>query len=240
MANVLLEICVDDVAALNDAVAGGADRIELCSALTLGGLTPSAGLIKSAAKIPIPVYAMIRPRAGDFVYSSAEVDLMRHDIDVVLEAGLAGIVFGVLKINNHLDADTMHTLLQHASGLETTLHRVIDLVPDISDAVEIAVSLGFTRILTSGGKVSALEGAPVIRQMLAQAKDRILIMAGAGIMADNVADLLQICDLREVHASCSVGKNESAAKLIELGFANVSNKQTSPEKIAALKMVLNN
>ncbi len=240
MPNVVLEICVDDVAALNNAVAGGADRIELCSALTLGGLTPSAGLIKSAAKIPIPVYAMIRPRAGDFVYSSAEIDLMRHDIDVVLEAGLAGIVLGVLTINNHLDADAMQTLLQHATGLGTTLHRAIDLVPDISDAIEIAVSLGFTRILTSGGKVSALEGAPVIRQMLVQAKDRILIMAGAGITADNVADLLRNCDLREIHASCSNTRNETAVKLVEYGFADVSNRQMAPEKIAALKKVLNN
>ncbi|MCP4183574.1 MAG: copper homeostasis protein CutC, partial [Hyphomicrobiales bacterium] len=143
MAGVILEICVDDVVALNNAVAGGADRIELCSALNIGGLTPSAGLIKSAARIPVPVCAMIRPRAGNFVYSSAEIDLMRHDIDVVLEAGLAGIVLGVLKINNHLDTGTMHTLLQHASGLETTLHRAVDLVPNIGDAIEIAVSLGF-------------------------------------------------------------------------------------------------
>ena len=240
MADVLLEVCVDDVAGLNNAVAGGADRIELCSALTLGGLTPSAGLIKSAAKIPIPVYAMIRPRAGDFVYSSAEIDLMRHDIDVVLEAGLAGIVLGVLKINNHLEADAMHALLRHATGLETTLHRAIDLVPNISDAIEIAVSLGFTRILTSGGNLSALEGSSVISQMLMQAKDRISIMAGAGITAENVAELLRICDLQEIHASCSIAINEVRSKLIEYGFANVSNRQTAPEKITALKMVLDN
>ncbi|MCP4183605.1 MAG: hypothetical protein GY761_09850 [Hyphomicrobiales bacterium] len=130
--------------------------------------------------------------------------------------------------------------VQHASGLETTLHRAVDLVPNIGDAIEIAVSLGFTRILTSGGKVSAAEGASVIRQMLVQAKDRISIMAGAGITADNAADLLRICDLREIHASCSIAVNDVNCKLIQYGFVSEVNKQTSPENVAALKMVLDN
>ncbi len=145
----LLEVCVGDPESLIAAIEGGADRIELCSALELGGLTPTPGLMALAARAPVPVYAMVRPRGGDFVFSSSEREAMRADIAGVRAAGLAGVVLGASP-DGTLDGETLADLVQASAGLGTTLHRAFDLVPDIGDAVETAVALGFERILTSG------------------------------------------------------------------------------------------
>jgi copper homeostasis protein len=147
----LLEICVADAASLEAAIEGGADRIELCSALELGGLTPSPGLMRLAAQAPIPVYAMIRPRAGDFVFSAREGEIMLADIEAVGGAGLAGVVLGASLPDGRLDEALLSRLHGHARGLGTTLHRAFDLVPDRPAALEAAIALGFERILTSGG-----------------------------------------------------------------------------------------
>ncbi len=127
---ITLEVCVDDAAGLDAAIAGGADRIELCSALTLGGLTPSAGLMAIAAGAAVPVYAMIRPRGGDFVFSSRELDQMRAEIDAVRSAGLAGVVLGASRPDGMLDGSMLQALAEHAKGLGLSLHRAFDCVPD--------------------------------------------------------------------------------------------------------------
>jgi copper homeostasis protein len=214
-----LEVCVDSPAGLEAAVAGGADRIELCSALALSGLTPSPGLMGLAAKAPLPVYAMIRPRPGDFVYGLLELDAMRRDIDAVRSAGLAGVVLGASRASGVLDEDVLATLIDHAAGLGATLHRAFDLAPDLGDALEIAVRVRFERVLTSGGERAAPEGAAQIGDLVVQAKGRIGIMAGSGLNAGNVAEIVRSTGVQEVHASCSkpVSKDETA-KAADLGF----------------------
>ena len=158
----LLEVCVEDIAGLKAAVEGGGDRIELCSALPLGGLTPSAGLMAAAARMPVPAYAIIRPRAGGFVYSADELDIMKRDIDATRTLGLAGVVLGASLPDGRLDVDTLSALTAHAEGLGKTLHRAFDLVPDVEEAVDVAISLGFEHILTSGGAKTAAEGLAVL------------------------------------------------------------------------------
>lgn len=233
----ILEVCVDDARGLDAAIAGGADRIELCSALSVGGLTPSPGLMRLAAQALVPVYAMIRPRAGGFIYGEADIRQMEADIAAVREAGLAGIVIGASRADGTLDAETLRRLLAVAR-MPATLHRAIDLVPDLPEAVETAISLGFERILTSGGKRTALEGLDGLQAMISRAAGRIIIMPGSGISTDNVGAILGAIDTREVHASCSSEDLASGAREKELGFASASMRCTDTEKVRALKALL--
>jgi copper homeostasis protein len=234
---VLLEVCVDDLAGLEAAVAGGADRVELCSALALGGLTPSVGLMEIAATFDIPCNAMIRPRAGNFVYSEEEIEVMLADIAAARTAGLAGVVFGASLPDGRLDRFVLETLAKSAAGLDLTLHRAFDLVPDMSEAVEVAVKLGFSRILTSGGAATALDGVDGLRKALASARGRLSIMPGSGISDSNVREVL-VLGIREVHASCSVPLDDVAARLLAFGFAPPSARRTDLAKVAALKEAL--
>ncbi len=235
MTSILLEICVDDAEGLDAAIRGGADRIELCAALGLGGLTPSPGLMRRAATAPVPVYAMIRPRAGGFVFGAADRDVMERDMEVAREAGLAGVVFGANRDDGRLDAALLERLVRQADGLGLTLHRAFDLVPDFAEAVEIAVGLGFERILTSGGASMAMEGAEGLRASFAAAQGRITIMPGSGVTADNLDTLRAIIPLREVHASCSEGLPEGQGRAATLGFERPGRRRTSAEAVARLK-----
>ncbi|CTQ65634.1 copper homeostasis protein CutC [Roseibium alexandrii] len=200
----LLEVCVDTMEGAWAAVRGGAGRIELCSALSEGGLTPSAGLMRAAAKLPVPVYAMIRPRAGHFRFSEAEEEIMASDIKLAKDFGLSGVVLGAQHGDHTLDRDMLARLSDRAAGLGRTLHRVIDVVPDPFAALETAIDLGFERVLTSGGQATANAGQAVIREMAATADFRIGIMPGAGLRPDLVANIIQSTGVTEVHASCSV------------------------------------
>ena len=235
---ILLEVCVADPQSLVAAVAGGGDRIELCSALELGGVTPSPGLMALAAEAPIPVYAIVRPRSGDFVYDAADLDCMYREIDTIRDFGLAGVVLGASLPSGQLDASVLAKLVGRAQGLGTTLHRAFDLVPDIAEAVEIAVSLGFERILTSGGAASAPEGVDGLAATLAAANGRIGVMAGAGLRADNIRDLLVRLPLKEVHSSCAVAVPSQGDAAIRLGFATATRKQTSADSVQAFKAAI--
>lgn len=238
MGAVLLEVCVDTAEGFDAAIAGGADRIELCSALELGGLTPSPGLLRYAASAPIPVYAMIRPRPGDFIVGSGDLDVMRAEIDAVRAAGLAGVVLGASRPGGALDEVTLRTLAAHATGLGTTLHRAVDLVPDFDVAVDLAADLGFERILTSGGARHAAEGMDTIARMLERAAGRTIIMAGSGVRPANVGALLARLPLMQVHASCSAPARPTDEPAIRLGFASPEGKRTSAEIVAELKQAL--
>lgn len=233
----LLEVCVDDVAGLEAAVAGGADRVELCSALALGGLTPSLGLMEVAGTFDIPCNAMIRPRAGGFVYSEEEVDVMLADIEASRKAGLAGVVLGASLADGRLDRMVLQTLAKAAEGLDLTLHRAFDLVPDIAEAVEIAVKLGFSRILTSGGARIAVEGLPGLKRTIAAAGSRISIMPGSGVSSTNASALLAL-GVAELHASCSVPLENGGGKLLDFGFQSGAARRTDAEKVRALKMAM--
>lgn len=227
-----IEVCVDTPDGLQAAISGGANRIELCSALALGGLTPSAGLIHAASHTATPALAMIRPRAGGFVWSPAEISAMRHDIRAVRSAGLAGVVLGASCPDHSLDAETLATLLAGTDGMTTTLHRCFDLAPDPFAALEQAIALGFHRILTSGQAISAPQGIDLISRLHARAAGRIIILPGGGISAKNAA-LFTALGLRELHASCSVETTEDD-KIAGFGFGPTRKRTTSARLVQAL------
>jgi copper homeostasis protein len=238
-----LEVCVDTPKGLAAAVAGGADRIELCAALSLHGLTPSPGLMAQAARAACPVYAMVRPREGDFVYGAEDFDAMRADIDTVRAMGLAGIVIGANRPSGELDPEVLAALVDHADGLGVTLHRAFDLVPDFAAALETAIDLGFERILTSGGERSAPAGADRLAALVVQAAGRISIMAGGGLNADNVTDLIARTAVREVHGSCSGPARDGlghghAARAAALGFLPAAPRDTVEASVARMAGVL--
>lgn len=232
----ILEVCTDTSAGLAEAVAGGADRIELCSALALGGLTPSAGFMAEAARCGRPVMAMIRPRAGDFAFSDAELAQMEADIAAARAAGLAGVVLGCSLPDGRLDLPGLRRLRQAAGEMDCTLHRAFDLVPDQAEALEQALHLRFSRILTSGGEATAEAGADRIAALLAQAGERISIMPGSGITAVN-APRFRAMGARELHASCSVPV-PAASRAVALGFAPAAGRRTDAAAVRALRQAL--
>ncbi|GGD99293.1 copper homeostasis protein CutC [Aureimonas endophytica] len=231
---VLLEICVDSPEGLATAVAAGADRVELCSSLDLGGLTPSPGLIALAAAAPVPVYAMIRPRVGDFSFSPPEIDAMRAEIAAVRAAGLAGVVLGASRPDRSLDAALLARLCEEAAGLGRTLHRAFDLVPDPFAALDLAIELGFERILTSGGAPNALAGAEVLAALRQRAAGRISIMPGSGVRPETVAEILRRTGAHEIHASARAAA-PTAPDLARWGFAPEQIFATSAAAIALLR-----
>jgi copper homeostasis protein len=230
----LLEICVDDVPGLDAAIAGGADRIELCSALGSGGLTPSRGFMALAAQAPIPVYALIRPRAGDFTYSETEIVVMEADIAAARDQGLTGVVIGATTADATLDIDVIRRLTSVAEGLDLTLHRAIDVVADMDVALHLAVELGFSRILTSGGARHAEEGIATLARLASLSAGRISIMPGGGVRPGNAERLLAVPGIRELHASCSV-VSVSEARLAALGFSSETTRRTDADTVRALK-----
>ncbi len=231
-----LEICVDTAAGLAEAVTGGADRIELCAALALGGLTPSAGLMAIAARCPVPVMVMIRPRAGDFVWTEADVGMMEAEIAATRSAGLAGVVLGASRTDGRLDVPVLERLVAAAAGMDLTLHRAIDLAPDMGQALEVAVGLGFRRVLTSGGEKTAEAGAARIAALVTQAAGRISIMPGSGVNPAN-ARMLMGLGIAELHASCS-SQYPATGKVVDLGFGPAVVRQTSADAVRALRRAL--
>ncbi len=202
MARPLLEIAANSLASALAAQAGGADRVELCTGLELGGLTPSAAQIaRVRERLSIPVYVLIRPRAGDFLYSDDELATMQQDIETCLSIGCDGVVFGVLDADGRVDVARCRPLLAAARGMGVTFHRAFDMTRDMPQALEDVISLGAERVLTSGGAASAITGAESIRRLVVQAAGRIVVMPGAGIQASNLADLVRTTGATEFHAS---------------------------------------
>ena len=199
---ILLEIACGDLRDAMAAASGGADRLELCSALELDGLTPSLGTaleVYRAARVEF--VAMVRPRAGDFVYSDAEVLVMLHDAQLLLDAGAAGIVVGCLTRDKEIDARACARFAALADGSSIVFHRAFDRVKEPAAALEMLVDLGFTRILTSGGKKTALEGVKEIRELVQRADGRIEILPGGGIREDNVDVVVKQTGCSQVHLS---------------------------------------
>lgn len=231
MSRALLEVCVDTPDGIALAAAAGADRIELCSALDLGGLTPGAGLIAAAKGSGIPVHAMIRPRAGDFRAGEADLAAMLDDIRHIRVARLSGVVIGVADGSGALDRAALARLVDAAGPLDVTLHRVIDLTPDPIAALEVAVSLGIRRILTSGGARIAPDGVRQIAAMVRAARGRIEIMAGGGLTPAN-APMLVATGIGALHASC----RSDVAGGSGWGFG--ATRRTDPQKIVALRRAM--
>ncbi len=234
----LLEVCIDSAAGLDVAAANGADRVELCSALELGGLTPSPGLVTLAAETGIAARAMIRPRAGDFIFDGDEIAQMLAEIGFVRKSGIEGVVLGASRSDGSLDVETLSILAGASTGLKKTLHRAFDLVPDIEEAFEQAIALGFDTILTSGRAHSALEGLADLTRLHDLAAGRVAIMPGAGIHAGNVRTLLDVRPFAAVHGSCSEPVRPDSEVAAKLGFASNNRRTTSPKSVAELKEVL--
>jgi copper homeostasis protein len=232
LAETLVEICVDSPQGIVAAVRGGANRIELCAALALGGLTPSVGLMTAVAECGVPVHAMIRPRAGGFRWSHADLTAMRDEVVAVGEAGLAGIVIGALDDRGGLDLTALRALMTDAAGLSVTLHRCIDLIEDRVTAMEQAIDLGIGCILTSGGAQRAVEGMGELGRLIDRAAGRITIMPGSGITAATVEGLRGLSPLA-IHASCSVSLKEEA-DVVRLGFGPVDRRDTSEQAVREL------
>ena len=236
----LLEICVETPAAIAAACAGGADRIELCAALALGGLTPTPGLVALAVASGLPVMAMIRSIAGDFAYDAATLAVMADDIAHAAAMGVAGVVFGATR-DAALDSDALAFLTAAARragerrgrSLATTLHRAIDLCADPLRAVDTAIALGFDNILSSGKAGAAPDGAPVLAAMNTRAAGRCTLIAGAGVTAHNVATLLAATGVGAIHASCTTAPPATSV----LGFGPTT---ASPDahRVAALRAAI--
>lgn len=200
MKNLLIEICADSVDSAIAAEVNGADRIELCDNLTEGGTTPSAGKIKTVLKsVNIPVFVMIRPRGGDFLYTKTEFEVMRQDLLIAKDLGVQGIVLGILKADGSIDKSRTTKLVSLASPLPVTFHRAFDMANDPFQATQDLIECGVKRILTSGQKKTASEGLPMIEQLISLYGEKINFMAGAGIHADNIDFFINSPYLNEIH-----------------------------------------
>lgn len=201
-ASACLEVAANSVASALAAQQGGAARVELCTALELGGLTPSHAQIAIAREhLTIPLYVLIRPRAGDFLYSDLECEVMQRDIETCAALGCDGMVFGVLDAQGDVDRPRCRALRAAAGYLGMTFHRAFDMCRDPAQALEAVIELGCERVLTSGARTCALDGAARIRALVEQADGRIVVMPGAGISAGNIADVARATGAREFHAS---------------------------------------
>ena len=198
----ILEIAANSVASALAAQDGGAGRVELCAALELGGLTPSHAQIALAReRLRIPLVVLIRPRAGDFLYSELECETMQRDIETCAALGCDGVVLGVLDAEGNVDIVRCRALVAAAGKLGVTFHRAFDLSRDPAQALEDIVALGCECILTSGAQASAVDGAALIRDLVVQANGRLAVMPGAGITAQNIAALAAATGAHEFHAS---------------------------------------
>jgi copper homeostasis protein len=197
---VLIEVCVDSVASAVAAERGGAQRIELCSDLLEGGITPSLGLLQAVrAGISLPLHVIIRPRGGDFCYSEEEFDIMQRDSEIAKRAGADGIVLGILLPSGRVDIARMRLLTELARPMSVTFHRAFDTSADLQNSLEDVCQTGVDRLLTSGGEPDCLQGTDAISKLVRSARGRIHIMAGGGINVGNVAHILQRTSVTEIH-----------------------------------------
>lgn len=199
--SILFEISVETAEAAVAAQRGGAQRIELCMQLRLGGLTPSEELMHIVREsVRVPIFAMIRPRAGDFVYSPGELAQMLRDIAAAQRFGIDGIVFGVLTRNRQVDVERTRELVMAAQPLPVTFHRAFDDVADLDAALEEVIATGAARILTSGGATAAAAGIEKLARLITAAKGRVIILPGGGINASNVVHVARQSGARELHS----------------------------------------
>jgi len=196
----LVEAAVETLDSALAAERAGADRIELCDNLSEGGTTPDGELVAAIVeRIQIPVFVLIRPRAGDFVYSESEFDVMVRDIELTRTMGIAGIVTGALDASGRVDVKRTRVLVRAAGGLAVTFHRAIDSAADIAIALDDAIDAGVSRVLTSGGASTAQEGVEVITALVLHARQRVSIVAGGGIREHNVREVIARTGVHEVH-----------------------------------------
>lgn len=245
MKRYILECCVDSVESAINAANGGASRLELCSNLIIGGTTPDVALVKEIRKYTdIRIHALIRPRFGDFCYTEHEVEIMKSQIRALKEAGVEGVVIGVLDEDGNLNIPVMRDLMAEAEDLSVTLHRAFDMCRDPYQTLEESIQLGVNTILTSGQKQSAWEGRKLLAELVKKAKGRIDIMAGAGIGADVIEKLVPETKGTSYHMS---GKITLASPMryrkeeVSMGLPSLSEYeiwQTSEDNVRIAAKVL--
>ena len=222
----IIETCIDTVYSCHQAIKGSANRIELCSALGLGGLTPSASMIAYAQeKLDASIAVMIRPRSGDFLYDDDEFELMKRDIEYCKQIGVDSVVLGLLTASGEVDKERTKRLVETAGDVKVCFHRAIDMTPDILEATQAIVDCGCRRVLTSGGFATAVEGIENIKQMQSEFGNSIDIMVGGGISSAN-ANLFKPLGIRNFHLS---GKADMESKML-FRKDGISMGATSPEK----------
>lgn len=223
---VLIEAAVDSVASALAAERGGAGRLELCDALHDGGTTPSAGMISAVkAAVRIPVFVIIRPRGGGFVYTAEEIAVMRLDVEAARMLGADGVVVGTLTADARVDEEALRTLVDAAKDLAVTFHRAFDLARDREEALETLMRLRAHRVLTSGGAPTAIEGVEAIRALGRRAAGQITIMAGGGVREETVQEIVHRSGVSEVHV-----RGTSAARVPMSPYpAGIRLRKTLPD-----------
>jgi len=241
----ILEVCVDSVESALAAERGGADRLELCQNLVIGGTTPSPKLFETIRRYSkIPIHVLLRPRFGDFCYTQYEFEMLREEVTMYRKLGAEGVVIGMLLPEGTLDIRRMEKLMEAAEGMSVTLHRAFDVCKDPKAALEQATELGIQTILTSGQQNSALKGAPLLKELKEQAAGRIQIQAGGGICAEVIEKLYPLCGVTAYHMS---GKKELDSKMeyrkegVNMGLSSLSEYtiyRTSEAAVRAARNVL--
>lgn len=213
MRKILLEICCGSLDDALGAERGGADRVELCSALFLGGLTPSLGtVIEAKARLEIPIIAMVRPRGAGFCYTEAELAIMERDTALAVEHGADGIVFGILNQDGTIDEERCKRIRRLIGERQAVFHRAFDVTPDPFRALDQLVELGITRVLTSGQEDSVPEGAPLIRRLIDYARDRIEVMPGGGIKLHNLQQVVESTGSKQVHLTAFTTQSDLSTR----------------------------
>lgn len=243
--SVLLEICAGSYESVLSAVRGGAARVELCSGLEVGGLTPSIGLLRAAVAVPgIRKHVLVRPRGGDFLYTREELQLMADDIRMAGEAGADGVVTGVLTPEGDVDKEAMAQLVVAAGGMDVTFHRAFDLCRDPKRALEDIIALGCTRLLTSGQAATAEGGIPLIANLVEQAAGRLSVMPGCGVGVQNARKIIAATGACEIHASAKerrasrMGYRRDGVEMGQPGADEYARTETSEATVRELVSLL--
>ncbi len=233
---ITIEICVGDIGSAVVAEAGGADRVELCDNLAAGGTTPSFGTIAEACRLlRIPVHVMIRPREGDFQYSEPELAVMCQDIKVAKSLGAAGVVVGVLTADGAINRERLAALAAAARPLSLTFHKAFDQTHDLLESLDILIALGVDRVLTSGGRPTALEGVDSLARLVDRAAGRMAVMGGGRLDADNLEAVIREGKVHEIHLGSAVSRAIHRAAPVPSGErSEISWRQTDPWRVAAI------
>ena len=233
----ILEVCTNSVQSTINATKAGAKRVELCSNLEQGGTSPSAGMILASTDLNIDIFVLIRPRSGDFLYTSTEYETIKSDVIFCKENGCKGVVVGFLTKEGTVDEKRTQEIVVLAKPMEVTFHRAFDCVANPQEALEKIISSGCTRLLTSGLATKAILGKKLLQQLVQQANGRISIMAGSGIHENNISELYEV-GIREFHASASSIIPKSLALTTVAKSFYTTNKETQSNKVERLLSIL--
>jgi copper homeostasis protein len=236
MKTFLFEVCAESVEAAQAAEAGGADRIELCSQLPIGGITPGIELTTAAVRaVSIPIHVLIRPRGGDFVFSADEFNLMRRQIELAKQAGAAGVAVGVLLRDGRVDIERTRELVKLGRPMSVTFHRAFDEATDLAESLDAVIETGADCLLTSGGAQDVLAGAESIGQLRRQAGERLAVMAGGGLRLNNLLEVVRRTGVSHLHGSLT--RPRETHSTTEASEANGSSAAGRPIAVSGSAML---